>query len=478
MNNPNISIIVLTYNEELHLPRLLSSIQALKAKTYVLDSFSEDNTLRICMEYGLTVVQHPFFNHPTQWHHALSTFEIDTPWVICLDADQVVTPELNALLLDFNDRDFQEIEGIYFNRKNYFKGRWIRHGGYYPKYLLKMFRYSKGWSDLTENMDHRFQVTGKTVIWKTGHLLEENLKEKNIGFWIEKHNRYSTLLAEEGLKRMESKYQNSVKSNFWGSPNERNAWLKRQWWRLPLYLRPLLYFFYRLIWKLGFMDGKNGIIYHFLQGFWFRLIVDIKIDERMKNPYPSRISFIFFIPKFILLFGIFYSFNIAFIGITNPDGIYVHWLDTHLNYITFWRNMYISASSFVLEMLGYTVYRNELGLSVKDHSGFKMVYSCLGYGLISCVSAFTLVFPKPYKSKLIFLVIGISVINMLNTIRLILIALYYKTTPLTPDTNHHSLYNWVIYSTLIIITYIWINTPYSKKTSTREITLPEHQHLK
>ncbi|TWR25201.1 glycosyltransferase family 2 protein [Mucilaginibacter pallidiroseus] len=281
--NQHFSFIILTYNEEVHLPRLLASLDGLNAATYILDSGSDDNTLSIAAAAGAHVASNAFINHPKQWHHALTTFSITTPWVICLDADQVITPELYTKLSAFKSEDFAGINGIYFNRKNFFKGRWIKHGGYYPFYLLKMFRHEVGYSDLNENMDHRFIVPGKTLIWKDGIILEENLKENKISFWIAKHNMYSDLVAVEEVERLAKTRNQTLQARFWGSPDERTAYLKQLWWKLPRYTRPMLYFIYRIIFKLGILDGRTGIIFHFMQGFWFRLVVDIKIDELLKK---------------------------------------------------------------------------------------------------------------------------------------------------------------------------------------------------
>jgi glycosyltransferase involved in cell wall biosynthesis len=279
MGNPHFSFVILTYNEEQHLPRLLSSIYGLQASIYVLDSGSTDQTLSIAKRFGAQVKQQAFLNHPQQWHHALKTFDIKTPWVIGLDADHIVSNELKQRLLDFKDQDYPNIDGIYFNRKNYFKNKWIRNGGLYPFYLLKMFRHPLGYSDLNELMDHRFIVPGKTTIWKDGHLLEENLKENNIRFWIDKHNTYSDLLAREEVERRQLLRAQTVKPLFWGSPDQRTAWLKKLWWRMPLFIRPAIYFIYRYIFRLGILDGYQGFLFHFLQGFWFRLMVDVKIKE-------------------------------------------------------------------------------------------------------------------------------------------------------------------------------------------------------
>jgi glycosyltransferase involved in cell wall biosynthesis len=277
------SFIIITFNEEIHLPRLLNSIKNLNAPIFVLDSGSTDNTLNICTQFGATVYHHPFDNHPKQWHHALNCFDILTPWVICLDADQIVTPELFTQLQKFKNENFTHINSIYFNRKNIFKGKWLKYGGYYPFYLLKMFRYKIGFSDLNENMDHRFIVPGKSVIWKNGHIIEENLKENEISFWITKHNKYSNLVADEEIERINAIRSQTINPAFFGTPDERTAFFKKLWWKLPLYLRPILYFGYRFFFKFGFLDGKQGILFHFLQGFWFRLIVDIKIEEKLKN---------------------------------------------------------------------------------------------------------------------------------------------------------------------------------------------------
>jgi glycosyltransferase involved in cell wall biosynthesis len=280
--NSEFSFIILTFNEEQHLPRLLQSIQGLDAEIFILDSGSTDNTLTIAEQFNAKIKTNAFENHPKQWDFALKNFDVQTPWIIGLDSDHIVTPELFEKLNHFRDQDYNAVNGIYFNRKNFFKGKWIKHGGYYPKYLLKMFRKTVGYSDLNENMDHRFIVSGKTEIWKNGHILEENLKENQISFWIAKHNRYSDLIAQEEIERLNQQRQQTITPKFWGSPDERIAWLKRIWWKLPLGLRPFFYFTHRLIFQLGILDGKTGILFHFLQGFWFRLIVDVKIKELLK----------------------------------------------------------------------------------------------------------------------------------------------------------------------------------------------------
>ncbi|WP_293312276.1 glycosyltransferase family 2 protein [Pedobacter sp. UBA5917] len=291
--NLNFSFIILTFNEEVHLPRLLDSIKQLNAPIFILDSGSTDNTLAIAAAYNAQIQHHSFENHPKQWDFALKNFKIDTPWIIGLDADQMVTPELFAKLSGFKNEEYAGISGIYFNRKNIFQGKWIRYGGYYPMYQLKMFRKGIGFSDLNENMDHRFIVSGNTQTWKEGHIIEENLKENDLSFWYAKHQKYSELVAKEEFERLLGLRTSALHPNLFGNPDERKAWFKKLWWQLPLYIRPYLYFTYRMLFQLGIFEGKNGIRFHYMQGLWFRLQVDKKLNilkKRNKVPYERNQS--------------------------------------------------------------------------------------------------------------------------------------------------------------------------------------------
>lgn len=459
--NTEFTFIILTLNEEIHLERLLNSISGLNATTYVLDSGSTDRTLAICENRKITCVYAPFINHPEQWHIALQQFKIITPWIIALDADQTLSSELYSLLSNFDDQKNKNIDGIYFNRKNYFKNQWIRHGGYFPMYMLKMFRTDKGFSDLSGKMDHRFLVVGKTVIWEDGYLLEENLKENNISFWISKHNTYSDLLAQEEYEGRNQIKKINILGGITGSPNEQKIWKKQLWQIMPLFVRPFLYFFFRLIIQRGILDGKTGILFHFLQGFWFRIIVDIKIkeiegqnrkDKVIRNSSPSRFLF-----RFLFLFTCFYYFNIVFIGLSVSEGYHLPTLENHLNYIEYFRKSYISNAAWILTQMGYEVTKSDTGLNVIEHAGFRIVYSCLGYGIISCFTAFAITFPKPVKYRYLFIGLGVCGIVALNTCRLILIAIYYKSGFSIIGLNHHDLYNILVYVTISVYAYLWLN---------------------
>lgn len=273
-----ITFVVLTFNEERNLEPCLASVANWAQEIFCVDSGSTDRTLEIAEKYGARIFSHPFESHSQQWTWTLGNLPIATDWVIALDADQRVMPELREeLSRKLSESPEKQPAGYFVRRRQVFRGRWIKYGGYYPKYLLKCFRMSAVWVD-DDLVDHHFRVRGEAR--KLDHdIIEDNQNEANISVWIEKHNRYATLQAREEINRNLNNEGRNVNASFWGTPDERILWLKNRWARLPLFLRPLLYFTYRYFFRLGFLDGKEGFIFHFLQGFWYRLLVDIKIEE-------------------------------------------------------------------------------------------------------------------------------------------------------------------------------------------------------
>jgi len=273
-----ITVLLLTYNEEPNLEPCLNSLCAWTREIFVVDSGSTDHTREIATRHGATFVHHPFTTHALQWEWALENLPIQSEWILALDADQRVTPELAAEICELDPSVLSTVDGIYIKRRQVFRDKWIRYGGYYPKYLLKMFRRDRVKTDARDLVDHHFYVTGNAMKLR-GDLLEVNKKEDDISFWIEKHNRYATLLAQEELENTRIGRAHIVKPSIVGQPNQRSLSLKQLWSRLPLFVRPFLYFVYRYFIRLGFLDGKQGAIFHFLHAFWFRLLVDIKLDE-------------------------------------------------------------------------------------------------------------------------------------------------------------------------------------------------------
>jgi glycosyltransferase involved in cell wall biosynthesis len=277
-------VIVLTLNEEDNLDACLASVASWVDQVFVLDSGSRDGTLAIARRHGAQIAEHAFETHAQQWMWALENLPIAHEWILGLDADQRLTAELREELAalfssgEANGGTGPSADGYFIKRRQVWRGRWIKHGTYYPKYLLKLFRKSRVRLDERDLMDHHFYVRGATG--KLAYdLVEENVKENDLQFWIDKHNRYAKLLAQEEIGKRQRAHESVIRASLFGNPDQRTLWLKQRWYALPLYARPFLYFSYRYFLRLGFLDGKQGFLFHFLQGFWFRMLVDAHIDD-------------------------------------------------------------------------------------------------------------------------------------------------------------------------------------------------------
>lgn len=282
---PLLSVIILTHNEELNLPACLESLKGLDCEVFVVDSGSTDRTVEVARAWGAHVVTHPFETHARQWSWALQNLPLSGEWVLGLDADQRLTPELAEeirKLFREGSTCLENVDGFWVRRRQVFRGRWIRHGGYYPIYLLKLFRKSRVILDEYDRVDHHFYVRGLTK-YLTHDIIEENRKEEDILFWVQKHVRYAQLLAEEEWLRRSGRAPDPLPLTIKGNPYRRKIRLKRTWHRLPLYVRSIGYFFYRYFLRLGFLDGKEGFVFHVMQTFWFRLLVDIRLEELMRE---------------------------------------------------------------------------------------------------------------------------------------------------------------------------------------------------
>jgi glycosyltransferase involved in cell wall biosynthesis len=276
-----VSVIILTFNEVSNIERCIGSVRDWALEVYVVDSGSTDGTQKMAAGMGACVEEHPFESHSRQWDWALRNLPIHGEWVLGLDADQQISAELaEEIRAGFADggSGFRDLQGMYINRRQIFRGKWIRHGGYYPKYLLKMFRPNAVILDEHDLVDHHFHVRGATAKLRYD-LIEANRKEDDISFWVEKHNRYAVRLANEEYRRRKGLRPDPIEPAWMGTPDQRTLRLKRLWMRIPLYVRPFVYFCQRYFLQRGFLDGKEGAIFHFLHAFWYRLLVDIHLDD-------------------------------------------------------------------------------------------------------------------------------------------------------------------------------------------------------
>lgn len=277
-----VTLIVTSRNEEANIEKCLLSSHNFIDQVFVIDSDSEDRTVEISKRYA-DVVNLPY-NHtkiiPWIYQWGLDNLPIRNEWVLILEADQELTPALKEELQILFSKAGISKNGFYVRREQVFRGRTLRFGGYGSKYMLKLFRRSAGRLDPDET-DTRVYVEGE-VGKLSSPIVENNLKENDILFYLQKHLRYAEAFAQEEAQRRRDGVVWKTSPAFFGTPDQRVLWLKRLFFHLPLFVRPFLYFFYRYFILLGFLDGKEGSIFHFLQAFWFRLVWDIRLEEIMK----------------------------------------------------------------------------------------------------------------------------------------------------------------------------------------------------
>jgi len=273
----SLSVIILTFNEERHIERCIRSIQLITDKIFIVDSFSTDRTVEIAESLGAIVVQNKWVSYSFQFNFGIQNLPFNTDWLMRMDADEYITPELADEINHTLDQTDEKITGLYIKRRVMFMNQWIRYGGYYPIWLLRIWRKDKGFCEELW-MDEHIKVTEGTTANLTADIVDHNLN--NLTWWTEKHNNYAT---REVIDLLNIKYnfenKETVKPDFFGTQEQRKRYLKIKYASLPLFTRPIIYFLYRYIWKMGFRDGVKGLIWHVLQGFWYRFLVDAKIYE-------------------------------------------------------------------------------------------------------------------------------------------------------------------------------------------------------
>lgn len=280
--------IVLTYNEELHLSRCLGSLQDLVTQVVVVDCFSTDQTLEIARSHGARVIQNAWVNHATQFNWALTQIDDDTEWVLRLDADEVLTPALAAEIKSRLPIIGPEIDGVHCGRRMTFQGRLIRHGGVFPVRVLRLFRYGRGQCE-KRWMDEHIKVSGPTLDLQ-GEIIDDNLQ--SLTWWTAKHNSYASCEAVD-LLNLDYAFMpyDTVASLRGGQQIKFKRWLKEHaYTRLPGGFRAFAYFFYRYVIRCGFLDGQAGTAFHFLQGFWYRYLVDAKVAEVKRYMRQNNVS--------------------------------------------------------------------------------------------------------------------------------------------------------------------------------------------
>lgn len=274
-----LAVVILTYNESIHLDRALDSIAGIASQVLVVDSGSTDATVAIAESRGATVLVHPFVNQAQQFQWALDSAPIESQWVMRLDADEVVEPDLAEEIRRELPRLPTDVVGINLDRKHIFMDRWVRHGGRYPVRMLRIWRRGHGRIEQRWMDEHIVVQGGRTVTFRGG-FADHNLND--LSYFTDKHNKYATREAievinqrydlfprDETLNSASASWQVSMKR--WGKEKVYN--------RIPFTVSSTLYFLWRYFFQLGFLDGRSGLVYHFLQGWWYRFLVGAKVME-------------------------------------------------------------------------------------------------------------------------------------------------------------------------------------------------------
>lgn len=275
----DITAIILTYNEELHIRRCLENVNQFAKKVYIIDSFSTDNTVGIAKSMGATVVQHKWpGNQAEQFNWALENIEIDTEWIFRLDADEYLLPELIEELQTRVPSLDESITGITFKRRHIFLGRWMKRGTY-PVMILRMFRKGKAVCE-QRLMDEHIELLQGENITLENDFVDENLN--NLSWWAQKHVGYAVREAAELLDIEYDITGNDSGERHLSEKTLKKRKLKLRYAKKPLFWRSFAYFIYRYFFKFGFLEGKEGFLWHFLQGWWYRTLVDAKVFEIKK----------------------------------------------------------------------------------------------------------------------------------------------------------------------------------------------------
>ncbi len=270
----DLTVIILTFNEAHHIARAIDSVRDIAAEVLVVDSFSTDATVALAEAAGARVVQRGFVSHAEQLQWAIDHGGVATGWTLRLDADEVIEGDLATTIAASLLHLPRDVSGVTFDRKHIFMGRWIRHGGRYPLTLLRLWR--TGAARVEQRwMDEHVSVDRGRIVAMRGGFADWNLGD--LGFFTAKHNGYATREAVETLAARFGLFADDAALH---AQARRTRWAKRQLYdRLPLWIGPLGYFLWRYVARGGFLDGRAGLIYHGLQGFWYRFLVAAKVAE-------------------------------------------------------------------------------------------------------------------------------------------------------------------------------------------------------
>lgn len=279
MEKLNLTVIILTGNEEIHIRRALENVCPIAQQVFVVDSLSIDRTVEICGEFeNVTVVKHAWpGNQAEQFNWALDNLKIKTDWVFRLDADEYLTEDLIAELQQKLPSLPEDVSAVVLPLGRAFHGKVLKHGIVKGIRMIRLFR--NGLVRYEQRlMDEHLQVlSGRTVEFEN-QFIDDSLI--NMTAFTAKHNSYSN---REVALLLDAEYRLTEKSNEPDSLYAEAVAAKRKqkakYAKMPIYWRSFGYFIYRYFVKLGFLDGRAGFEWDFFQGLWYRMLIDSKVAE-------------------------------------------------------------------------------------------------------------------------------------------------------------------------------------------------------
>ncbi|MEC8320846.1 MAG: glycosyltransferase family 2 protein, partial [Planctomycetota bacterium] len=216
-----LDVLIITRNEESNLPHCLAALQGWTRRIYVVDSGSTDRTREIAREMGAEFVHHDWPGYAAQKNWALENLDFSAPWTLIVDADEVITPALRTEIEAVCGRDPETVEesGFYLNRRLIFMDRPIRHCGYFPSWNLRLFKRGAAVYESREVHEHML-IDGPSGYL---HAPMEHWDRRGLGYYVAKHNEYSTLEAKALLNDLRSD-SSRIRASLFGNALERRRW--------------------------------------------------------------------------------------------------------------------------------------------------------------------------------------------------------------------------------------------------------------
>ena len=272
----DVTMIVLTKNEEINLPDCLESVKDFAARVVVVDSGSTDRTIEIAKAYGADVYVHTFENYARQFNWGIDNTNIKTKWSFRLDADERLTPELCKELEELMEKHADDdVNGVTMEAWLYFMGKKIKHGCRNKRKLM-LFKTGIGRIEDRKMDEHTILSHGESVYAKNRFI---HYDFKDMTHWISKLNWYATREMQD--------YYHFKDGKAYELQNKQDVTISRTrkrkfgfYYRFPMFLRSWLLFIYYYIFRLGFLDGKEGFVYNYMYHRFYRTLVDAKILEQ------------------------------------------------------------------------------------------------------------------------------------------------------------------------------------------------------